>query len=148
MTSFHGLVLCLTLAQSSWEKPADFDSAAVAEKAEKCWREGRRQGQEARLGAILPAFWGPWGPGHCLGGGGVKQGERSKRCSEKQLAFLSVLCHPRGGKTGMQEIQRGPRNVTSYEPWDTGALVAKGLASRAGVASAPTGSNSYVRFQI
>lgn len=99
---------------------------------------GGRQGQEARLGAILPALWGPWEPGHCFRG--VKQGKQSKRCSEKQLAFLSVLCHPRGGKTGMQEIQRGLRNVTSYEPWDIGALVAKGLASRAGVASAPTGS--------
>lgn len=46
MTSFHALVLCLTLAQSSWEKPDDFASAAEAEKAEKaeeCWGEGRRE---------------------------------------------------------------------------------------------------------
>lgn len=79
---------------------------------------------------------------------GVKQGEPSKRCSEKQLAFLSVQYHPRGSKTRMQEIQCSLGIVTSYEPWDTGALVAKGLGSRAGVVSAPTGTHSHVRFQI
>lgn len=107
-----------------------------------------KAGAGGQAGSNSTCLLGALGAWALFGGGGVKQGERSKRCSEKQLAFLSVLCHPRGGKTGMQEIQRGPRNVTSYEPWDTGALVAKGLASRAGVASAPTGSNSHVRFQI
>lgn len=39
MTSFHSaLVHCLTLAPSSWEKPAD--GVAEAEKA-KCWEEKR-----------------------------------------------------------------------------------------------------------
>ena len=101
---------------------------------------GRKEAVEARLlskSTCLLGTLGTLGAWALFQGG--KQGEWSVWCSEKQ---------PRGGKTGMQEIQCGLGNVTSYEAGDTGGLVAKGLASRAGVISAPTGSHSHVRFQI
>lgn len=106
MTSFpSALVHCLTLAQSSWEKPADV--VAEAEKA-KGWEEKRAR-REAAKQFYLPS-------GGALGARalfkGFKQEEWSNQCSEN-AAFLTVPHHPGGGKTEMQEIHGGPGNVTS-----------------------------------
>lgn len=84
---------------------------------------GRKEGQETRLlsnSTCLPGALGARGLFK-----GFKQEERSSQCSEN-AAFLSVLHHPGGGKTEMQEIHRGPGNVAS-KLWDAGALVARAL---------------------